>query len=605
VPAPGKLLGGAAGRDILPATGGGTVTARKRSKGADRAHKRPTARAGAKPEAAAAAEAQPSRGVSEPAPAPGPPAAGPAAKNAEALEWDARGRHARARGEIALALQCFERALAIDPRNPLIHNNVGNAFMALAQAEQAERHYRIALRLDPRFALAWNNLGMALAYQDRDLEEAVACLRRAVALDPANGDAWYRLGMALRRNREPAGALAALEEALSRQPGTGLVRLQMGLAELALGHESRALECLRRARDELRGDAFVEAEIASIEAAARARDLPGDAKRVAVHINQRFHYAILRALFGALAARHRTIFTSDARRLADFDPDVVIVADAQSDALRRFLPRAEFVFTRHGLISKNMSYAAARTSDYTCVTSEESRLSYLANGGAPRKGFWITGYVQMDPLFREKPLPIPFALPPANKTVLYAPTFNDLLSSAPMLGPRTVELIRGARRDISIVIKPHPHICGQRLEWMDGWRAAAAREPDVFLVEDPAADLVPYLKAADLLVSDASSAALMYLALDRPIVLITNPNAAKDTARYDPNGPEWAWRDMGEEVFDVMELAAAVARGLDDPADRRERRLHYRRLLFGILTDGRAAERIVAHVSALQPRRRP
>jgi len=617
-------LGAAPAHDILPAIGGGTATAPRRGKGKGKARERARKPAGAKPAKARPGPVkapEPDRlkaappGFSDAAPAGwDAPATGPrkapaqpadAAKQAEALQWNAKGGEARAKGENALAIQCFQRALALDPDNPVFHNDVGNVFLDGGMSEKAEHHYRMAVRLKPDFAIAWTNLGLTFIQQDADLQGGIECLRRSTSLNPRNGEAWLLMGTALRRLGRPADALPALEQALARRAGLGRVQYQMGLAELALGRQDRALASFRRALAARPGDVFVAAEIANLEAVLRHPDLPPGAKRVALHINQRFHDAILRPLFEELAKRHRAIVTADARRLVEFDPDIVIVADAQSEPLRRLVPRAQFVFTRHGLISKNSPGRAVPMSDYACITSEASKQWYIENGIVPRKGFWITGYAQADPLFRDEPLPLPFALPRGMKTVLYAPTFNDFLSSAPMLGPRTVELIRGTRRDISIIIKPHPHICAHRAAWMDWWRAAAARAPGVFLVEDPAADLVPYLKAADLLVSDASSATMMYLALDRPIVLITNPDAGKDKERFDPNGPEWTWRDMGEEVFDVSDLAAAVARGLDDPDSRRDRRAHYRRLLFGDLTDGRAVERIAADVTALKIERAP
>lgn len=587
-----KAIGRSSGPRYLLLDGGVSVTATKR-KNRSRPGKRAPAHKDAASGPAEAGEAESAPPVQAAAPA------APSAAAAEALAWDAKGREARARGDTLFAIQYFERALALAPREPLFHNNIGNAYLAASAYEQAERAYRTALQLKPDLAVAWANLGYVLMNQDRQLPGAIECFERAIALDPRDSNTLFFMGTALRRMRQPARALPPLEKALGMDRQPGRILYQMGLADLALGRSADALENFKRSRDDLGGDVFSEIEILSIEAERNA--LPADAKRVAVHINQRFHFAILKPLFDALARRHRTIFTCDARRLTDFDPEIVIVADAQSEGLRRFVPRATYVYTRHGLISKNSPYKAARAADYACITSEGSRRQYVENGGIPRKDFWVTGYVQMDPLFRGDKRPLPFALPPGKKTVLYAPTFNDHLTSAAMLGPRTIELIRGDRRDIAVVIKPHPHICSHRDGWMNWWRQAVAREPDVFLVDDPAADLIPYLQAADLLVSDASSAALIYLALDRPIVLVTNPDAAKDPARYDPQGPEWTWRDMGEEVFDVATLPAAVTRGLDDPGARRERRQHYRNLLFGDRTDGRAVERIVEHISALAP----
>jgi teichoic acid glycerol-phosphate transferase len=167
-----------------------------------------------------------------------------------------------------------------------------------------------------------------------------------------------------------------------------------------------------------------------------------------------------------------------------------------------------------------------------------------------------------------------------------------------MLGKRTGALIRGERRDLSIVIKPHPVTADHHPDWLATWRALAAADPHVHLVDDPAADVMPYLKAADVLVSDASSVIFEYLALDRPIILLTNPDRRK-VAHFDPNGIEWRWRDVGIEVHDVAKLSEAVSVALDNPALQADRRAHYRQELFGDYTDGRAAERIGQKITAL------
>ncbi|MCH7550533.1 MAG: CDP-glycerol glycerophosphotransferase family protein [Proteobacteria bacterium] len=134
---------------------------------------------------------------------------------------------------------------------------------------------------------------------------------------------------------------------------------------------------------------------------------------------------------------------------------------------------------------------------------------------------------------------------------------------------------------------------------MNTWGRLAARDPHVHLIADPAMDIAPYLLSADVLVSDASGVIFQYLALDRPIVLITNPERAKDTAHYDAEAIEWRWRDVGEEITNVADLAAAVDRALADPGKRAGKRAEYRKLLFDDLTDGGAVRRIVEEVSGL------
>jgi CDP-glycerol glycerophosphotransferase (TagB/SpsB family) len=284
-----------------------------------------------------------------------------------------------------------------------------------------------------------------------------------------------------------------------------------------------------------------------------------------------------------------------------FRPHVVLAGDnIRPLHLRTYLPQTQFVHTRHGLASKGLAYESVRAADYACVTSVHMRQWYLEAGAQPRRAFWVVGYPQLDCLFRTEPLPLPFSLPAGRHVVLYAPTFQASLSSARLLGARTLELLRGRRTDIALIIKPHPLIANVHPQWMEEWRRVAACEPHVYLVEDAHCDVMPYLKAADALVTDVSSVALEFLALRRPMVLISSPYRF-DEALVDENGPEWRWRDMGHEIFDIEQLPAAVSYALDNPADGGERRRHYAALLFDNLDDGQAGKRIAEQVMQLAP----
>jgi hypothetical protein len=164
-----------------------------------------------------------------------------------------------------------------------------------------------------------------------------------------------------------------------------------------------------------------------------------------------------------------------------------------------------------------------------------------------------------------------------------------------MLGARLVEHLRARVPEVNIVIKPHPVIGDWRPRWMATWSRLAAAHPGVHLVADTHADIVPYLLAGDILVSDASSVIFEFLALDRPIVLVTNPRHRADPA-WEPEDIVWRWRDVGREVHDVRELPAAVAEALAHPERRADRRRAYAAALFGDFTDGRNHARIAEHV---------
>jgi CDP-glycerol glycerophosphotransferase (TagB/SpsB family) len=325
--------------------------------------------------------------------------------------------------------------------------------------------------------------------------------------------------------------------------------------------------------------------------------------RVAFFAHLPFHRPILASVHDAVGEQAERLLTSDRRQVVAFGPDVLVMAGhAGLEYFRRHLPRAFAVNVRHGMtgkggISRLPERAAARTFDFVCVGNEESLPAYEEGGARPRE-YWRTGYPQIDPLFRRDPPP---ALPlgATRPTVLYAPTWNLGLTSATMLGARVVELIRAQAPQANIIIKPHPVIGDWRPRWMARWAGLAAREPGVLLVRDTHADIVPYMLAANLLISDASSAIFEFLALDRPIVLLTNPRHRADPA-YAPGSIVWRWRDLGNEVHDVARLPGAVAEALLAPGQHAERRRHYARLLFGALTDGRNHVRVAERILGLE-----
>ena len=505
-------------------------------------------------------------------------------------------------GMLDEAVACFRKALSINPKYPPAHVMLGNALQEQGHPVEAVTCYRRALEIDPDNATARNNLEIARGFIGRPAEAAQG-LRKAVEGKPDDAVARRKLAVALWELGETDDALAEIDEALAIAPDDAQSHFFKGLIRKSRGEREAARNSFGRAMELDSGMTFArgaEASMVAEDESARALAGKTGAKRVALYMQQRYHYNILRPAFDALRGRHLTLMASEVHQLIEFAPDVVVLADTHAALLRARLPDAVFVWVRHGLISKNTTRYGARTADYACMTSAAGRDWYTGHGIRPRRGWWITGFLQMDPLFRDDPLPLPFELAAGTQCVLYAPTWTAGLSSAAMLGKRAVELIRGERGDVSIIIKPHPVSFHQQRDWLEVWRRLAAAGPRVHLVDDAAADVMPYLKAADVLVSDASSVVFQYLAVDRPIVQINNPERHA-SPHYDPRGFEWLWRDVGQQIDHVEDLPAAVARALDDPSLGAERRAHYRRELFGALTDGRAAERLADKIDELEP----
>jgi hypothetical protein len=325
--------------------------------------------------------------------------------------------------------------------------------------------------------------------------------------------------------------------------------------------------------------------------------------RIGFHLGYDFHHAMLDPLHALLKEEFPCLLTQDADAVIDFRPKVLVLADAHYHLFRERLPGAIIIWVRHGFSDKNYVGNCIAGCDFACVSSTWVRDEYMRMGMQPRIGYWVTGFVPMDKVFArgkhvDPPL-LPEDFSQGKATLLYAPTWNDHLSSAEVLGDRWLDTLARTMPGMNVIIKPHPHIPTLFPQWMAMWRAAARSNRQIVLIEDGNANIYEYLRSADILLSDASSVIFYFLALNRPIILVNNPQRFKEQTYFNPAGHEWQWRDMGIEIESGDELMDAIQRCVRFPAEFSRQRTLYRKRMFGNLLDGRAAERIANRIRSL------
>jgi len=104
------------------------------------------------------------------------------------------------------ALEMFQRAAALAPKNAVLRNNLGYELMLHEEWAQAERELTKAVELDANFSRAHINRGIVLSKLDR-FDEALESFRSVLP----EADAYYNLGLMYRgqkRYDEAAGAFA-------------------------------------------------------------------------------------------------------------------------------------------------------------------------------------------------------------------------------------------------------------------------------------------------------------------------------------------------------------------------------------------------------------
>lgn len=158
--------------------------------------------------------------------------------------WNLLGVLALGEKRHADALECFEKALALNQQDASYHNNAGIALRALGKADIAKSHYQRAIASNPDYAEAWFNFGNAL----RDLGDdaaAVEAFEKSTQLKPDHHGAWNNLGTTLRTLGHFDRAAEAYRTALNLRDDAQ-TRSNLAFALRDAGNKDAALDIQRK-----------------------------------------------------------------------------------------------------------------------------------------------------------------------------------------------------------------------------------------------------------------------------------------------------------------------------------------------------------------------
>jgi len=179
-----------------------------------------------------------------------------------------------------------------------------------------------------------------------------------------------------------------------------------------------------------------------------------------------------------------------------------------------------------------------------------------------------TGWPKVDPLFQEHNAPgLREKLGIDKPIVLYTSTFSRRLSAAPRLHDTIARLAKAGRWHWLINLHPkmNPTI-------VDSYKALEG--PNLSFIDTD--NIIPLLKAADVMVSDTSSVVFEFMLQDRPAV----------TCRHRNPGPHLL------NIQQADELEQAIEQALTHPADLMTEVRKYADWLHPY-QDGRSSERVL------------
>lgn len=281
--------------------------------------------------------------------------------------------------------------------------------------------------------------------------------------------------------------------------------------------------------------------------------------------------------------------------------DVLVSAHLSDTLFPKSVDKKVQIF--HGVSFKNLAVREkALRYDMLCLPGLYHSELYRKSGFIRADGSLclLTGVPKTDPLVSGEldrdALLSGIGVDPGRPTLLFAPT-GDKHNALDTMGVEAIQAIKKTG-EWNLLVKPHDHP-KRDVDW---FKELAPLEGDlVRLVRDK--DIIPYLHAADLLITDASSVAVEYTLMDRPIVFIDVPKLFKKLQKRAPAlDLDTYGRKIGVVVKKPEELVAAVAESLAHPEREAAIRGAMARHVF--YAPGRAADNVagvVLHAAGLTP----
>ena len=318
-------------------------------------------------------------------------------------------------------------------------------------------------------------------------------------------------------------------------------------------------------------------------------------RRYLFFINQLYSYSILRPLQEVIRERGDDVAWfvqgTDDRYLRNDEKQLHTVAEVKEyNPLAVFVPGnwvPDFfpgvkVEIFHGLANdktgKKGHYRIRQLFDLYCTHAPEVT-NVFEQLAVKYKTFIVkeTGWPKLDPLFNpdrcreDQNHDFRQQLNTDKPVVFYASTFSPSLTSAPHLVETIKEL--SSQGDWHWLVTLHPKMPEQLVEQYK------ELEGDDFTFIDSSYDVLPLLKAADIMLCDTSSIALEFMMLDKPVV----------TFRTKAPGPQVI------NVTDTADIQSAISTALTRPEDLMIAMKSYVDRLH-VYRDGRSSERVLQAV---------
>ncbi|WP_076792754.1 tetratricopeptide repeat protein [Chlorobium sp. KB01] len=150
------------------------------------------------------------------------------------------------KGELALAIDAYKRAIQIRPDYAHYWADLGVAYGREGQYERMIAAYRQAVRNNNEYALAWINLGIAYI-QNGSYLQAVEAYQQVVRITPGDASSWYNMASAYSDAGYYPEAVEAFRQAVHLYPGNTQYLINLGRAYGLAGQQAKQFATYKEA----------------------------------------------------------------------------------------------------------------------------------------------------------------------------------------------------------------------------------------------------------------------------------------------------------------------------------------------------------------------
>jgi tetratricopeptide (TPR) repeat protein len=166
--------------------------------------------------------------------------------NMKADDLNDSGHAAMVSGNYPLAIELLKRAVEVDPNHKMAWNNLGLAYLAMRQNDEAIKAFQKQLEINPYDEFANNNLGRAY-WSERKYDDAVGAFQKQLEINPLDKYAHGNLGNLYLEQKKYDLAAPELEKAASLRSDDALLQINLGTAYLNLHKDDKALAAFDKA----------------------------------------------------------------------------------------------------------------------------------------------------------------------------------------------------------------------------------------------------------------------------------------------------------------------------------------------------------------------